>query len=227
LSEGANSSLESEKLEFSSITNAVSMNNNTEQLLQNIIVIKKRLEANPDIFLTTTIDLRQSDFFLIGQLIQLYCFADLNARRIIDTLRHAAFGAEARNASRLQDAQVFPKLREIVAELWDSNLKEGLRKAADTIEMHRTLRHTFAHWAARRIENEDALVLFTKNAREAERRDGDPQHPDELKYAIVPLASFPEEIRKLDGHTKYLAESAAHVEHYFDDFRQKFAERRT
>lgn len=199
----------------------------TNQRLLCIKQVEERLEADPEGFLVNTMDLRQSDFVLIGRLIQLYCFADLNARRIIDTLRHAAFGAETRNASRLQDAQVFPKLREIVTELWESNLKDGLFRAADTIELHRTLRHSFAHWAARRITNEDALILFTKNAREAERRDGDPQDPDELKYAIVPIAGLLEEVHKLDGHAKYLAESAAHITCYFDDFRQRFAQRQT
>jgi len=201
------------------------MNNITDQLLQNITKIKARFDADPDAFLATTLALRQSDFVLVGQIVQLYCFADLNARRIIDTLRHAAFGPEARIASRLRDAEVFPKLREIVAELWDSHLKEGIIKAADIIEMHRRLRHTFSHWAARRIANEEALLLFTKNAREAERRDGGAQNSEELKYAIIPLASFPEEVRKLEEHGKYLAETAAHLEHYFDELRQRFAER--
>ncbi|WP_133170145.1 hypothetical protein [Kumtagia ephedrae] len=202
------------------------MNDVTGLLQAQITEIKKRFEADPGKFLAGTTDLRDSDFALMGKLIQLYCYADLNARRIIDALRHAAVGPEARYASRLQDAQVFPKLREAASELWESNLKEGLLKASDTVEMHRIHRHNFAHWAARRVGSEEALVLFTKNAREAERRDGTPQSPDELKYAIVPLAGFPEEVKKLEGHAKYLADSAAHVEHYLDEFRQRFLELR-
>ncbi len=196
----------------------------TERMQAHIIDIKTRFDADPDAFLSATTDLRDSDFALMGKLIQLYCYADLNARRIIDALRHAAFGAEARYASRLQDAQVFPKLREITAELWESNIREGILKAADNMEMHRVHRHNFAHWAARRVGSEEALVLFTKNAREAERRDGEPQQPDELKYAIVPLGIFVEEVQKLEGHAQYLAKSAAHVERYIDEFRQRFSE---
>jgi hypothetical protein len=197
----------------------------TSQLLAQLAEIKARFDADPDGFLATTDDLRESDFALMGRLIQLYCYSDLNARRIIDALRHALIGPEARYASRLQDAQVFPKLREIVAELWESNLKEGILKAADTVEMHRIHRHNFAHWAARRVGNEDALVLFTKNAREAERRDGEAQEPDELKYGIFPLATFGRELEKLDGHAKYLAEAAVHVERHFAELQQRFAER--
>ena len=166
---------------------------------------------------------READFALMGKLIQLYCYADLNARRIIDALRHAAFGPQARCASRLQDAQVVPKLVEIAAELWESNLKEGILKAANTVELHRSHRHNFAHWAARRVGSEEALVLFTKNAREAERRDGDPLGSDLLKYAIVPLGSFAEELKKLEGHAQYLAQSAAHVERLINEFSERFA----
>lgn len=200
------------------------MTDTTERLRAQITDIKARFDADPDAFLSTTANLRESDFSLMGKVIQLYCYADLNARRIIDSLRHAAIGPDARYASRLQDAQVFPKLREIAAELWESNLKEGILKAADTVEMHRTHRHNFAHWAARRVGSEEALVLFTKNAREAERRDGEPQEPDQLKYAVVPLDGFAEEVLKLEGHTQYLAESASHVERFFDEFRERFVE---
>lgn len=200
------------------------MTDATERLRAQITEIKKRFDADPDAFLSATVNLRESDFALMGKLIQLYCYSDMNARRIIDSLRHAAFGPEARYASRLQDAQVFPKLREVTAELWESTMKEGILKAADTVELHRIHRHNFAHWAARRVGNEDAVVLFTKNAREAERRDGDPQDPGELKYGIVPLTGFPEELVKLEGHAQYLADTAGHVERCFDDISQRFAE---
>lgn len=151
--------------------------------------LKASFHAKPFDFLETTTDLSDDDYALIGKLIQLYCFADLNARRIVDAIRHAALGTDARNASRLQDAQVFPTLRELVGR-WipESSLKEGLLKAAHTVELHRMHRHNFAHWAARKVREEDALILFTKNAREGERRDGIPQGPDEMKYAIVLLA---------------------------------------
>lgn len=196
-----------------------------EALREHVTIIKTRFDADPDGFLRATRPLRQSDFVLIGKLIQLYCYADLNARRIIDALPNAAIGPEARYASRLRDAQVFPKLREIIEQLCESNLREGVLKAADTVEMHRIHRHNFAHWAARRVDTEDALVLFTKNAREAERRDGEPQDPEELKYGIVPLAGFPKEIQKLEGHAEYLAQSAAHIEQHLEEFRARFPRR--
>ncbi|MCW3476297.1 hypothetical protein [Limobrevibacterium gyesilva] len=184
--------------------------------------IRQRIDANPEALLANTESLQEGDFALLGKLIQTYCFADLNARRIVDALRHAMIGPEARYASRLQDAQVFPKLKEIVAELPTWNIKEGLLKAADTVELHRIHRHNFAHWAARRVKGHNVLIIFTKNAKESERRDGQAQSLDELKYGLVPLAPLSDELKKLEGHGEYLATTAAHIDTNFNAYKEFF-----
>jgi hypothetical protein len=110
--------------------------------------------------------------------------------------------------------------------VWDGDLKEGLLKAAATVEMHRIHRHNFAHWIARRVTGENALVMFTMNAREAERRDGVAQEPKEAKYGILPLDGFDEEVRKLQDHTNYLARQAAHLEQHVTELKTEFGRRR-
>src|SRR5206468_3641392 len=128
---------------------------------------------------------------------------------------------------RLQDAQVFPMLEQIARNyLSEGDLKQGLLKASATVEMHRIHRHNFAHWIARRVKGTDALVIFTMNAKEAERRDGIPPEPGEAKYGIVPLAGFEEEVRKLQGHTEYLAQIAAAIERNIDGLRDEIAKGR-
>ena len=140
--------------------------------LELITKIKTSFESDPTALINQTQNLNQADVAMIGTVIQLYCYADFNARRIVDVLRHAATG-KPRSVSRLQDAQVFPTLEGLVREhLWDGQLKDGLLHAASTVEMHRLHRHNFAHWIARRVKGADALVMFSMNAREAERRDG-------------------------------------------------------
>jgi len=187
--------------------------------------LKARIDADPDAFFQTTEKLRERDLALIGQLIQLYCYCDLNARRVIDALRHAALGPDKRNASRLPDADVFPHLRDAAALLPQGNsIREGLIRAADTIEIHRIHRHNFAHWAARKVANEEALILFSKNANEAVKRDGIAPDPDELKHALMPLASWSAEVEKLEAHTNYLAQVAADLEKNLDLFKARFAE---
>ncbi len=133
--------------------------------LSEIERIKAQIDADPDAYFSQTVALTEADFALVGKLIQTYCYTDLNARRIIDLIRHAALGPDKQNAGTLQDAQVFEKLREVAQMLAPGNVQEGIVKAANIFEMHVLLRHQFAHWAARRIAKHDVLMTFTKNAR--------------------------------------------------------------
>lgn len=174
---------------------------------------------NPTSFMELTMSPSDEDFAVMGKLIQLYCFADLNARRIIDAICGAFEGPDARRASRFQDGQVFPKLTEISEYyLPDGVLKDGIIKAARTVEMHRVHRHNFAHWAARKFKNHNALILFTKNAREVEKRGREAQSPEELEYVIFPLEGFEVELGKLAGHSDYLAHAAVYTEANIGEF---------
>lgn len=200
------------------------MSATTAPYLVQLANLKAQLEADPNEFLRTTQDLRDADLLLIGKLIQLYCFADLNARRIIDSLRSAADDPSAGNASKLVDADVFPHLHKAADLLWNSNMKDGLHKAAYSIEINRSHRHLFAHWSARRVRNHNVLILFSKNATEARRRDGISQEPDELKFGMVPLDAFATELPILEAHTMYLAECASDLERDADAYRKRFSE---
>ncbi len=53
----------------------------TDSLRAQIADIKTRFDADPDAFLASTTTLSVEDFALIGKLIQLFCYADLNARK--------------------------------------------------------------------------------------------------------------------------------------------------
>ena len=196
-------------------------NDPREQLLQKI---KEAFDADPQAFLNQTANLRTPDVTMIGTVVQLYCFADFNARRLVNALQHAATG-KPRSTSRLQDAQVFPALRVLaLKQLPDSNIQQGILKALDTLEMHRVHRHNFAHWAARRIKGVEALILFSSNAREAEKRNYEAHEPGEATYGILPLEGFDGEVRKLRDHTNYLARTAAHVEQHIAEFAVEIAE---
>ena len=177
-----------------------------------LAAVKAAFEGDPQSFISQTVDPSSADVLMIGTVVQLYCYADFNGRRIVDVLRHVALG-EPRTASRLQDAQVFPMLTRLVEEhLPGGNLRDGLLTASATFEMHRAHRHSFAHWIVRRVRGEDALAMFSMNAREAERREGGELAPQEAKFGILPLEGFGQEVEKLKGHTNYLARTAAWME---------------
>lgn len=192
-----------------------------------LAAIKAAFEGDPQAFINQTDNLNRDDVLMIGTVVQLYCYADFNGRRIVDVLRHAALG-EPRSASRLQDAQVFTALEKLVRDhLWDGNLKDGLLRASATIEMHRVHRHNFAHWTARRVKGSRAIVFFSMNSKEAERRDGTALDPHEAKYGILPLEGFADEVEKLKGHTNYLARTAAELEREVDVLRAEITARQS
>lgn len=185
--------------------------------------IKSAFEGDPRSFINQTDNPKSTDILMIGTLIQLYCYADFNGRRIVDVLRPAALG-EPRSASRLQDSQVFPILTKLVTDhLPESDLRNGLLRASETVEMHRAHRHRFAHWMVRRVKSENALVMFSMNSKEVERRDGAALDPKEARYGILPLDRFDAEVEKLKGHTNYLARTAAWLEREVDKLREGLA----
>lgn len=174
--------------------------------------IDQTIRVDPDMYLNQTSGLLDADFELMGRFVQTYCFADLNARRMIDAVKHASKGSEKRNAGRLQDKQVFEELEKAIAMLPAGTLRDGLMRGATTIGMHYGLRHIFAHWGGRRVKGQDALILFTKNTREAEKKSGLTGAPDELTWVVIPLAALRSEMIKLESHSQFLAASAARFE---------------
>ena len=191
-----------------------------------IEAIRAQIEADPEAYLNQTAPPTEGDFAFMGRVIQSYCFADLNARRIIDHIHYVAFGRDKQNAGMLQDTQVFPKLREAAGVLPGGNIREGLVKAANTIEMHLVHRHQFAHWATRRIVDHDVLVMFTMNARQVEKRLGSKPSPDVMTFALVPLGPEREQLTVLEGHGRYLAEVAADIASKLPAFKMLFDEER-
>jgi hypothetical protein len=171
-------------------------------------------------FMALTDELREEDFTFVGKLIQTYCYADLNARRIIDGISGAA--GKVQNGSILNDTDVLLHLRKVAETLPPSNVREGILRAVELVEMHREQRHNFAHWAVRRIKDHDVFVIFTKNAHEAKKRDGVELPQGEFKFGLAPVRLLKEELEKLVGHSKYLAESAIYVEKNISSLREYY-----
>lgn len=185
-----------------------------------LIRLDEAFEADPDGFIEATLEPTIEDLAFIGHFIQLYCFADYCARRIIDAIREAAIGPKARNASKLMEKEVFPALEKAARRLWDGKLKTALLNAAGTIGMHRQHRHTFAHWAARRIPGTDALIVLSKDAREGKRRDGYERDSYQSSYGIFILPPLRAEVEKLNAHTHNLSVYAYEMETSIDELRQ-------
>jgi hypothetical protein len=185
-----------------------------------LLKLDAALDADPDGFIEASLEPTADDLAFIGHFIQLYCFADYCARRIIDAIREAAIGPEARNASKLFEKDVFPSLEKAAHRLWDGKVKTNLLKAAGTIGMHRQHRHTFAHWAVRRVPEEDVLLLLSKDAREGKRRDGHERDSYQSSFGFVALPPMRTEVEKLNAHTHILSVYAYELETRIEEVRE-------
>jgi hypothetical protein len=186
--------------------------------------IDRDFSTDPNQFLDKSEDLRKADFEMIGKLIQVYCHGDYSSRRIIDALRDAKLDDSKRNASKLQDAQVWEKLAEAAQYLPTSNLRDGIEKAQRTFQLHKQHRHNFAHWAARKVPKQEALIFFSKNYKEAKRRDGNEIDSYQSKYGIISLPDFILELEKLQGHAQFLAQSATYIENNLEEIRASLSD---
>ncbi|MDP3339023.1 hypothetical protein [Frigidibacter sp.] len=197
------------------IRGAASARNNfrsSEDLVANLEGLLAALTSDPN-WLKKTELLRDADFAFIGKFIQVYCSADFNARATINAMRFITKAEETDFASSLNDSDVILHLKICTSE-WTGapHIAEGVCKAASTLEMHRTHRHGFAHWVVRKVPKQDALVILTKNSKEAIRRDNFAQGRDEAKFGIVQLRPLRHELDKLMKHSDYLARLASNLE---------------
>jgi len=189
---------------------------NPKNIQEDLAEAIRDLDSSLDNLFDKTSALTEADFAIIGKAIQIYSYMDFNARRIVEAIQDARGIAPKVETSHLNDAEAFKVFGELIKLLPDSNSKDGLLKAFDIFNMHHPLRHTFAHWSARKLKKIDALILFTKNAKEVKRRGVDAHAKENATYCIIPLAPFRLELRKLIEHCNYIAAQALYIEQHKD-----------
>jgi hypothetical protein len=153
--------------------------------------IKESLGDNP---LAKLEDLRPDDLVLIAAFIQTFNFVELNLRRSV-----SAF---------VQAGLVEPKKRQGPSDLVDMSVAAVMKmdpateNVADTVgrlkelEFRRPFRNLFAHWAAKRIRNQDALYLMSHDSRDVNAVQIGDIDCSRAGFAIVLLP----DIRGLVGH---------------------------
>lgn len=173
-----------------------------------------QFDENPDAFIEASKRPTAKDFQLIGTFVQVYCFAELSARQIIEMIDSVIPNQGKEAASRLAGHDVFPHLILAANRFKNSskgNVKETLIRAAGIVGMHRQMRHTFAHWTVRRVEGDKAFLLLSKNAQEGKKRTGTMPMVGCMNYGIVAKETLRRELRKLEEHTQNLSIVAAHM----------------
>ena len=152
--------------------------------------------------------LTQIDHSLIGAYVQLYNYVDLNIRRSIETFAQAGLlkGKAVKLYPKINGPTLTNAVQDVVASMDPSieNITESLGRLQE-IERRREFRNLMGHWAARRIANEDAIVLMTKNEADAKQISGRFVGTGAVKTAILDLADVRGLLTHLGPYEVWLA----------------------
>lgn len=181
--------------------------------------------------LNDTRPLQRDDYFKIGLFIQSYCFADLEARRLINLLDQIQTGRPTSYALKLNDKDTIDHFKSHAARcVWNKEVMNGLGKVADILGAHRKIRHMFAHWAGRRIDGHPVYIFFTANLAGQKIPDGAPilEQSDEanIQYGLMPIPHLERELEKLKGHIEYMANIGHQLEAKVFEIAKQFSEDR-
>lgn len=186
------------------------LNSNTA-LLEEIV---ESLGGDND-FIGNTIPLSTEDEMLVGRFVQQYCWADFNARRAVNYLRQINSGDSCEFSGKLNDKEVLEHLAFEAASLQGlPAVKKGLVASAKTLEMHRDLRHHFAHWAGRRAKHHNAFVLLTTSSSQAKKKGITALEVGMLGFVVFSIDDIEREIKNLISHNEYLAQAVNFLGNY-------------
>jgi hypothetical protein len=137
--------------------------------------------------------LQPDDHGLIGLFIQEYNYIDFNLRRAVEIFASAGLlqGAAAKKHPRIPSSMV-PNAVQAAIEAMDTateNVSETIR-ILKIIERRREFRNLLGHWAARRIPNEDAIMLVSKNEMDAMQTTGAFLDSGHVQSAALDLADI-------------------------------------
>ncbi|WLH37625.1 hypothetical protein PSH79_10105 [Pseudomonas sp. FP2196] len=109
--------------------------------------------------------LHPHDLQLIGELIQIYNYVEFNLRRCIELFTHAGMIVKTDKTPplvHLSSVAMKGISQTEDGEIWAEHFAE--------IELHRDVRNQLAHWAARHISGESALLILSMNSAESKKR---------------------------------------------------------
>lgn len=105
--------------------------------------------------------LRDEDALLLGKVILIFSFNELNLRRVLEILCEKGF---LQSKKKFQPRELVEKVKDGIAKAFpsDNQLSDDLAML-DEIELRRPHRNVFAHWAAKRLDGMDSIVFMTKD----------------------------------------------------------------
>jgi hypothetical protein len=138
-------------------------------------------------------NLQPEDHQIVGLFVQIFNYMDFNLRRSIETFAYAKLlqGESAKKYPKIHSSIVAEAVQQSVQAMDPAleDIPEALR-ILHIIERRREIRNLLGHWAARRIPNEDSIVLLSKDERDAMQTGGAFLANGQVKSAIMDLADL-------------------------------------
>ncbi|OCG16296.1 hypothetical protein A9G24_04675 [Gilliamella sp. App6-5] len=151
-------------------------------------------------------NLTNEDFRILGMYIQTDNFIDLNIRRCFNILK-----AKGILITSQKELHIIPNLvNKIISCLSELNLSHEQRKEAEEkleeIKFRRNHRNIFAHFAAKRIPNQDAIVFMTNDPIDMKKIFKQISPSDAIFYAIYDIADIRGLVKHVLSYENWLAE---------------------
>ena len=152
--------------------------------------------------------LNKDDYVLIGGVIVLYSYIDLNLRRVLEAFYQVGQLGQpwARRLNKLNTEEVATAIQSLAC--WD----DTSRKALAEIEELRGLRNLVAHFAIRRFPSEDAFIFIAKNARDFKRQFGFDPKPGMVMTAVADCEQVRGVLKRVELVQNWLAVATPDLE---------------
>ncbi|MFK3878274.1 hypothetical protein [Pantoea agglomerans] len=156
-------------------------------------------------------NLTNEDFMILGKYIQMYCFIELNIHRLFNSIVSAEL-FEIKSKGRVSIPCILDKLIELVGDnlVESSKVDETIGKLKE-IKFRRDYRNIFAHWAAKRIPNEDGMIFFASDDSDYKKIFGEKIEADMAAYAIFDVADIRGLVTHLSSYEEWIAHFSAEV----------------
>ena len=133
-------------------------------------------------------ELLEKDYLLVGAIVILYSYIDLDLRRIAD-------------------------IEDVVLSLPDWS--EPNTYALNHIKKMRAVRNLVAHFAIRRFPNDDAFIFVTKSARDFRRYFGTDPEPGAVLSAVAEREQVKQALLHIQGLHTWLSKTTPTIEKMF------------
>jgi hypothetical protein len=150
----------------------------------------------------------KDDYVLIGAIIVLYSYIDLNLRRILEVVDLAGVLPPPwkGTTANLTIADVQKAIQSLPD--WSESNLYALRQ----IEEFRGIRNLLAHFAIRRFPEDDAFVFVTKSARDYKREFGADPQPGAVMTGVAEVGQIREIIKVVEKLVTWLSQATAQIE---------------